>query len=234
MNNLNKLLVETWNFYRGNLWGICTVIMPFIVPLTILLSVLGYYSEGEPTASFWAAYMLGVVVYPVYQGAMILYFSSVLTGKYLRPGQYYLLAIKFWLPMMVLNICSSVALAIGFMLLILPGLIVMGRIAYAEFYCIFQDKGGVEAFSESWKATEEKQWLLIGGMIAIFAFTSLPIYGIEFVLEHTELANPLFTFVLEIIHSLLMPLFTIFAFRLYTLQVDGMNHSGRQDIVDAG
>ncbi len=231
MNNLKKLLIETWFFFKGNISGICAVIMPFIIPLTILDSAFEYFFQEEMGAVYWLFFFVGVVVYPIYQGAMILYLASVVTDEYLPKSQYYRLAIRSWVPLMVLYILVSLALMAGFLLLVIPGVVVMGRTVFSEFYCLFQSKSGIDSFAESWKATKRTQWILIGGIIVISICTSLPVYGIEYILEYVELSNPVFSFSINIVGSVLTTLFTIFAFRVYTLEVDQFNKSNQRNIV---
>lgn len=231
MKNLNQLLFETWTFFKGNVWGICYVIMPFIIPLSVFYTVVDYLHQGEQGGGSLVPYMIGLAVYPIYQGAMILYLASVVTGNYVAVGEYYRRALRFWGPLLFVYIFSTVAMMVGFMLLIIPGLIIMGRVALAEFYCVFENLPGTDAFSESWKATEDTQWLLVGGILILSALTTLPIYIIQYALMQADLLNPVVSFFISIANAVLTPLVTIFAFRVYTLssnRLDGDDGSVRE------
>ena len=223
MNELYQLLTDTWNFFKFNLIGICMVIMPFIIPIDIIYTALEFTYEEGNESTYWLASLAGMAIYPIYQGAMILYIASVITGEYLNPKQYYRLALRFWLPLMILYVISSVAMTLGLLLLIFPGLIVLSRISFAEFYCILHNKSGLDAFSESWKETEKDQWLLLKGIIALYIVITLPIVGAEYILETIEIWNPVFSFVSGVVSSLLAPLLTIFSFRVYMRAPERLN-----------
>lgn len=222
---MNKLLIETWTFYRGNIRGICSVIMPIFLPIAIVAAFFGDFEGEETGVGFWLSLFVGIAIYPIYHGAMILYLASVVTGVYQSPKQYYKTASKFWLPLIVLYVCSSMAMLAGFFLFILPGLIVMGRLAFSEFYCVFHRKGGLDAFSLSWDASKNDQWLLVGGIIIIYVCISLPVSGLEYILNFAQLPSSIVLFVTNLISAALAPLVTIFAFRVYSLAPERLNGS---------
>ena len=80
MNELSQLLIDTWNFFKSNLVGICLVIMPFIIPLDIIYTALEFTYEEGNESTYWFAYLAGMAIYPIYQGAMILYIASLVSG----------------------------------------------------------------------------------------------------------------------------------------------------------
>ncbi len=223
MNELTKILQESWNFFKANIVGICSIIMPFVVPLGIFYALIEFFNKDGMESVTWLAFLGGMALYPIYQGALILYMASVVTGEYLEKMQYYKLASRFWLPLVTVYFVSSLAVMAGFLLLIVPGLIVLGRVAFSEFYCAFHNRSGMEAYSDSWKATKKDQWLLVSGIVIIHACTSIPILGIEYVLKAAGLLNPIFTFIIGTLSSLLSALMTIFAFRVYTLDPERLN-----------
>ena len=124
---------------------------------------------------------------------------------------------------MVLYVILSVVMTLGFLLLIFPGFIVLSRVSFAEFYCILHDKSGLDAFSESWKQTEKDQWLLLKGIIILYIVITLPIAGAEYIFEALEIWNPVLSFISGVVSSLLAPLLTIFAFRVYMCNPERLN-----------
>ncbi len=223
MSDLTKLLIESWTFFKRNIRSICSIIMPFVVPLAIFQLLMEYFYPGTIGTAYLLSYMLSFAAYPIYQGAMILYLASVVTGSYLPSNQYYQLAAKSWLALMVLYFFASIAILTGLILLIIPGLIVMGRLAFSEFYCIFDNSRGDDALAESWRETKSAQGILISGITIIYLCTLLAIYVLGYGLTTLFQDNTLATFVTNIISSALMPLVTIFAFRVYTLDDKRLN-----------
>lgn len=77
-------------------------------------------------------------------------------------------AARLWPLGFVITLLFGLALVLGFLALILPGIFLLGRLllaipAYAE-----RDAGIADAFSESWERTR-KAWLKIAGAVLLFA-----------------------------------------------------------------
>jgi len=216
MDELSSLLKDTWSFFIRHLVPICVLIIPFIVPLNIFYAVAEIYSTDD-NQLFWLAMIPGMLIYPIYQAALILYIASVVSGDYFPRKQYYKLSIKLWLPLMLLYIITTCAVMVGLVLFIFPALIVMARITFSEFYCVLNELKPMASFSASWEATKEKQWIILGGLIAIILVTTVPGWGVEKVVSILDAWNPVFTFILGTIESILTVPLTIFGFRVFTL-----------------
>ncbi|MFK0569903.1 hypothetical protein [Endozoicomonas sp.] len=220
MKSFKEILKESLFFFKSNVRSICAIVLPFIIPLELFYGICdALYQDGNDSI-LWLASGIGLLLTPIYQGALILFLASVLTDKYLPVKTYYQRALKFWLPLMAVYILSFLATMGGFMLLIIPGLIVMGRLAFAEFYCLLHNKSGYEALWASWKSSRSEQWQLVAGLVLIPVAITIPLLLLESFLELLGLTGPVFTFVSGVISSVLFTLTTIFAFRIYTLEPD--------------
>ena len=217
MKPFNEVLKESLFFFKTNLRSICAVVLPVIIPLEIFYGICdALYQKGDDSI-LWLASGAGLLMMPVYQGALILYLASVLTDEYLPVKTCYQRALKYWLPLMAVYILSSLAIATGFLLLIIPGLMVMGRLAFAEFYCLLRNKSGYDALWDSWQNSRKEQWQLVGGLILIPVAIVIPLLLLESFLNLLGLAGPVFAFISGILSSIGFTLSTIFAFRMYTL-----------------
>lgn len=225
MKPFKEALKESLFFFKTNFRGICVVVLPVIIPLEIFYGICdALYEEGNNNFILWLSSGTGLLLKPVYQGALILYLASVLTNEYLPVKTCYQQALKFWLPLMVIYTLSFLAMATGFLLLIIPGLIVMGRLAFAEFYCLLCNKGSYEALWSSWRNSQREQWQLIAGLTLIPVVIIISLLLLESFLNLLGLVGPVSTFVSGIISSVGLTLSTIFTFRMYTL--DSNRYSG--------
>lgn len=215
-----EILKESLFFFKSNVRSICAIVLPLIIPLEIFYGICDALYQGNNDSILWLASGVGLLLTPVYQGALILFLASVLTDEYLPVKTCYQRALKFWLPLMAVYILSSLATAAAFMLLIIPGLIVLGRLAFAEFYCLFHHQSGYEALLASWKSRRNEQWQLVAGLLLIPVAITVPLLLLESFLDLLGLAGPVFTFVSGVVSSVLFTLSTIFAFRMYTLEPD--------------
>ncbi len=108
-------------------------------------------------------------------------------------------------------------IVVGCMFFVIPGLVLMARFSYGEFYCLLENSNWQDAISNSWEQTKSKQWLLISGILVIYLGAGLPILGMEYLLAQLGLSSIILTFVFEIVWALLPSLVTIFIFRIYML-----------------
>lgn len=219
MEELIPLLKDTWNFFKRHLVPICVIILPFIALLS-MLSILGEGYASSESQLLWFTVLSGAVIYPVYQAALILYLASAVSGNYFSVKKYYRLALSFWLPLLLLYIISIGFLMAGLIMFIFPGLIVMARISFSEFYCVLNKRKSFESFSESWKATREKQWVILVGLIVIFIITRAPMWGVGKLITFLDAWSPVITFIINSIESILMVPLTIFCFRVFSLHQD--------------
>lgn len=218
MNDTNIYLQDSWRFLKANLFSISFIILGITLPIDILFLITEAPESAEEVSSaYYFIMVLSFVTYPIYQGALILFISSVIEGdKTHSVLQLYKLALKYWLPLFTLYLIVFTAILTGLLLFILPGLIVMSRCAFSEFICILNQAEPMKSFSDSWKMTEERQWSILAGYAFIFIGIFIPIYTIGYFFHIMNIWNPLIEITLNSIAMVLLSLITIFAFRVYT------------------
>ena len=185
----NERLAKTFEgciyiFYQ-NISGIWNVLFPLIIPLSILGFVLPQYVPPENTL-YWVPLGADVIFYPIIQGAVIFYISSVISGKAYSRTDCYHLALKFWLPMFGVYTIGSMAVVLGVILLVIPGFIVYARLMFSEFFCLLDEQDSVDAIKSSWEQTKEYQWQLLVGFALIFIFIGMPLWILEKTIEPTS------------------------------------------------
>ncbi|WP_157497622.1 YciC family protein [Gilvimarinus chinensis] len=142
--------------------------------------------------------------------------ASRLDGNSISFKAIYSKAFRFWPLMAVVYLTTSILIGVGFLALIIPGLIVMARTSYAQFYCVLENKGPIEAIKKSWNETRENQWILLIGLVVMYsaievtdwmASKTLTAIGAHYVFVHI---------VASILNCTLFSLPIVFAFRMYS------------------
>ena len=175
MDEVSSLVKDSLKFFLHHLSPISHIILPCIIPLNLLYTLAGTYSS-DPSQLFWFTTIVGLVAYPLYQGALIAYMASVISGDALTRGQCYRIALVYWRPLFLLSILVSLALMGGLFMFIFPGLYLMARLAFSEFYCVLNKQSPFAALESSWHATKGKEWrILFGGLVLVF-IAWLPIW----------------------------------------------------------
>ncbi|ROS05353.1 hypothetical protein EDC56_0883 [Sinobacterium caligoides] len=211
-------LADSWRFFKQHWLAICSLLLPFAVPLDILSTAASQFALHDEAYRHAPAMVniLEALLYPIFQGALILYVAETIRGQHHSNGEYYRRALQFWLPLFLVYIVSALAMIVGFMLFIIPGFIILSRLAFAEFYCLFDRTTSTVALNTSWQKTRPQQWLLFKGIVSIFILIMLPLLTVEYLLNTLGLWQPSFAAITAIIASMLSSLFIIFAFRVFT------------------
>ena len=202
------------------------MLFPIIVPLSLIQALLLEYLPSGGITS-WSLFGAFILLYPIIQAVKISYISSVAIGDELPRSACYRLAIKFWLPLLGLHILVSLAMGLGFVLLIIPGLIVFARLMFSAFYCLLYEQNIINAFTSSWKHTKEYQWVLLVGVIVIAIATSLPVWLFEIGVETLSTGNVFAAFIASIIQHVSACLMTLFAFRIFMVHIGMHNRQGQ-------
>jgi len=227
MNDLINIIIDTWRFFRANVWGIWKVLFPIIVPISLLIAILSEYTQTGGGVS-WILFGVMILLYPIIQGAEIFYISSIITGDTNPRNVYYRLALKFWVPLFGLYVISSLAVFIGLILLIIPGFIVLARLMFSQFYCLLQEKSSIEAFNSSWVQTKDYQWLLLFGMIFLAVVSSIPVWLLQKGVVFLGIESVIFVFIFNLIEFILGTIITIFGFRVFSLHIGQVNGHSQQ------
>jgi len=211
-----ELLKDSLLFFRTRLVAIAAVLFPVIVPLELLNSAVEVAWIGSEKAPFpWWLYTLDLLVYPVYQGAVIFWMAAALTGEALSPSQCYRKSIAIWPQLLLVYVLSSMAVMTGFLLLLIPGLIALARVAFAEFFCALQGSNPFDSIMQSWKATAAYQAVLLKGLLGIILTAAAASWVVHQLLLSAEFYNFGTAVVLGLAESLLFTLALIYAFRVY-------------------
>jgi hypothetical protein len=213
MQDLKTFLIDTIRFYRAHFLTLSAITVPFLLLLDILF--LTIYQAELDFSQVALIYLPALLVFPIYQVALILYIAAVVSGEKLRLLECFRIGLRFWAPILLLSFISAVAIAAGTLLLVIPGLIVIARIIFAEFYCIFDEMNPMDAFHASWQQTRDRQWMILAGLLIVYVSCGIPVIAVERLMVDLNVWNPLATVVSGFLSALLYPIPTIFAFRVF-------------------
>ena len=164
-------------FFRTHLNRLALIQIPFLLLITLVQYQLlqgGETTEDvRNTSSLFMSSALDLALMPVYWGATLLYMQSVLQGRTLSAGQAISLSLTCWGRLLLTYILTALAVSTGLLLLILPGIYIGVRLAFAEFYCVMEGKGPVESIRASWASSSEFFWPLLQGLALIFGVLML-------------------------------------------------------------
>lgn len=231
---LQTLLTDSFRFFRNHFIPIVLIICPVVFPIELFRTayIAAYLGPEPDLASQLPPLLLGLLAYPIHAAGLIFYIASVVSGHRLAVKACWLLGLRFWWPFLVLSLFLGFATVFGFLLFLVPGLIVLGRFAFADFDLLLHKNHLIDAARSSWDATRPYFWLILGGYLVIFAAFYVPYFFFVFVLEDLAKDLGIFAVVLDTFYAVLGSLLTIYRFRVYDLADQRRNLGLRPGMTD--
>ena len=205
----------------GYLFILCLPIMTLEVALASLLASVDFQAGSDAAAleaianisgQFFILVLASLILSVALSGGCMAAFHSLTHDVSMTPYQALLQGLKKFFPLLWANILHSFAYGLGFLMLVLPGFYLYGRLGLFPLFIMFEGKGAMDSLGESWNLTEEVATKL-------FALTAI-FMGIQFIFgfiggildSNSSLWFLLATVIIKYIT--LMPLFYLF-FSLY-------------------
>lgn len=167
----------------GHAWRMFKVSWPTLVFTQFLSGLLGGIPNYVPgilvathavelhTSEYWTIYsvciLLGLIVTTFFTGGMVKVWCAAARGQTPEFGDMFAGGSRF-LPLLATLFLTILAVLLGYVLLIVPGIILGLGVAFAQFYVVDQNMGPVDALKASWKATKgHKGNLFLFGLVAM-------------------------------------------------------------------
>lgn len=216
---LDQALTDSWGFFKRHLGALSVLVLPIVIPLQVAMS---WYGGANPEQEMSPSEMmvttvLGLAVYAFYLGAVIFYIASVTTGERRSTAELYRLALRYWAPLLLLMFLVAFAVFGGFMLLVVPGVLLMLKLAFAEFDLLLNGSSPTDAWKTSWELTKNRKGTLFGGYLIITLAIYVPMFVIEFLLAGFQVTHWAVYATTATVTTMCNLFYTIFAFRVYDL-----------------
>ena len=229
---LKKSLMDSWSFFKNHTVAISIIIFPIVVPISILTALYMYFLTTSDEFLFTEQLppmLIGIIVHPIYAVAVVFYIASVVSGESIETKTAWKLGVKFWLPYVILSILIGFAVVFGLIFLIIPGIIIAIRYAFSEFDLLLNKSRPLDAMRNSWSATKEYTWVILGGYTVITLVLYVPYYLMASLFDESSISSLVLNTVSNIVYSVLGVLYTIFAFRVYEFAKLQHNQSLNED-----
>jgi len=148
----------------GYLVILCLPVMTFEVALANLIASLDIQASsdtaaleaiGEISGQIFILVLASLVFSVALSGGCMIAFHSLSKDGLVTPYQALFAGLKKFFPLLWANILHSFAYGLGFLLLVLPGFYLYGRLGLFPLFIMFEEKGVMDSLGESWNLTEE-------------------------------------------------------------------------------
>lgn len=164
--DVGRVINETFGIYGSNLAGLLGSAAAIFVLVGIIQGLL-YDAGGIGLALVAAA--IGFAAQALYTGFVVKLVEDVRDGRRdYGAGELLSSASGSVVPLILNGILRGIAVAIGFILLIVPGLILLTVWAVVSPAIVVERQGVIAAFGRSWELVKGQAWSVFGVIVIAF------------------------------------------------------------------
>ncbi|AXA57343.1 YciC family protein [Pseudomonas thivervalensis] len=212
MNPL-EVLRDSLYFFKRHLGRIAQLCLP----LVILEAVLQQGVDSALGADGFSGYsvIVGLLVYPLYTAALILFLDARSRGEAPRTRDLIAAALLQWPRFALLTALNTLLILIGISLYFLPGLWLMVVLAFGEYLLVLKGMAPLAAMKESARLSRGHFWRILLCILAVM----VPLWLLKgaSVSVYPPPQNPLISLLIDSIHSFLQLFTTVVLFRMFML-----------------
>ena len=147
-------------------FAIINVAVPSLAAPQVLDPATGAF-DATALVPILASVLLAMLAYAVVQGIVTVAAYDTATGRPSRVGDYFGAVFRNIVPLLVVSILSAIAIYVGILLLVVPGLW-LAAVLSVVVPAIVVDQAGFGAFGRSARLTKEYRWPIVGFLIVVF------------------------------------------------------------------
>ena len=212
MNPLT-ILRDSLYFFRLNLGQIITLCLPLVILEAVLQHVVD--SAVGPDASQGYDLIVGLLVYPLYTGALILFLDARSRGESPANSEVLARALRLWPTFALLAAISTLLIVLGLSMFIIPGIYLTVVLAFSEYNLVLRRQPPLMAIKSSMAMSRGHFWRIFVCILAVM--------GPLMVLKELSLSltskdeSAVISIALESANSFLQLFLSVVLFRLFML-----------------
>lgn len=207
------VLRDSLYFFKRHLGRIAQLCLPLVILEALLQqgvdSAVG--PEGFPGYSL----IVGLLVYPLYTAALILFLDARSRGDAPRPRDLLATALTLWPRFALLTALNTLLILVGISLYVLPGLWLMVTLAFSEYLLVLRGLTPLAAMRESMKMSRGNFWRILACILCVMGPLWL-LKGVS-VSAYPPPQNPLLSLLIDSVHSFLQLFTSVVLFRMFML-----------------
>ena len=207
---------DTFSFFKAHWWVLALISMPLVLLSEVIKYWVGPIPVDNTSVNVFLVYLAEIIlVLSVLQIAVILYIDSAVNGSRISVFDSWSMGINRLVPFVGLSMLIIVPVALGLILLVIPGVIVMVRLMLAPYIFLLEGLGAKASLTASWERTKGHFGDLVMGAIVIM----LPITLLSrfFVDSDEMLTSSIKVAMVASIETFFGLLLSVYVYRIYCL-----------------
>ena len=212
MNPLS-VLRDSAHFFSRNLPFIATLCLPLIAAECLARAIVASLTDSSQSPAY--ELLVGLLFYPLYSAALILYLDARSQGQ--RPAVRDLLAgsLQLWPVFAVLTELTTLLIMLGGALFLPLALYLMVKLAFAEYLLVLRGLAPLQAMRESVLLSIGHFWSLLACvLLVIVPLWLLDDWALQLLGEQPDAIGSL---ILDIVNGFLQLFSTVVLFRCFML-----------------
>ncbi len=165
MNPLSGVLDEAWRMYRAHAWHLLAIAFVVYLITAVIVAVLSLVGEFGSLLGG----IVELVAAFVLQAALVKAVQDVRDGRAdLSVSETVSAAIPYLWPVAVASILAGIAITIGLVLIIVPGLILITIWAVIIPVIVLERSGPLASFGRSQRLVRGHGWHVFGTLVLVF------------------------------------------------------------------
>ncbi|MBV9094236.1 MAG: hypothetical protein JO132_10220 [Streptosporangiaceae bacterium] len=165
MNPLSGVLGEAWRMYRAHAWHLLAIAFVIYLAAAVLAALLALAG----IVGVYLGSVIGIIAAFLLQAALVKAVQDVRDGRAdLSIGETVSAAAPYLLPVAAASIMAGVAIAIGLMLVIVPGLYLITIWAVIVPAIVIEERGVFASFGRSRELVRGHGWHVFGTLVLVF------------------------------------------------------------------
>ena len=211
--NAFEVLRDSLFFFKRHLVSIVQLCLPLVIVEAFLQQVVDRATGPESFAA--SSIIVGLVIYPLYTAALILFLDARSRGESPRNRDLLAMAATLWPRFALLTALNTLLILLGISLYFLPGLILMVMLAFGEYLLVLRGLNPLHAMKESLRLTRGHFWRIL--LCILCVMTPLWLLKGASLAVYPEPQNPVIAVLIDSAHSFLQLFTSVVLFRLFML-----------------
>lgn len=168
---------EAFRLLRQNLWLFTAIILTVWLPGNILINYLAYNLEGASESLYFKLPMwIEGIFGPIYIGALVYSLFQIKSGRTVTYREAIAIGFKNWGSLFAARFVAGILMLLGFVALIVPGVVLTVRYSLLDAAVIVEGKGTSDSRARSIDLTVGRRWQIFwSGVLFLVSFILLSI-----------------------------------------------------------
>jgi hypothetical protein len=212
MNPLT-VLQDSLYFFRRNLTSIVMLCLPLVVLEALSKQALNNALAADASQVY--ELLIGLLFYPLYTGALILFLDARSRSEQPRKRDLLATTLRMWPTFAVLSALSTLLIMFGLSMFIVPGIWVMVKLSFSEYLLVLRGITPLAAMRESIKMTQGHFLIILTCVLCVYIPLSV-LEGVSLFILPDPLSMPV-SLLIDSITSFLQLFTSVVIFRLFML-----------------